>query len=274
MLKERTFSAVIMAVVFIAALTLLPWVGFVIFAAAVFLVGAWEWANLSGLVPKWQRAVFVMCIAMAAFAIAQMTQWTQDNQLLTQVLVAACIWWAVALLWVQGYPSSTVLWQSPVVKAVIGFFVLIPAWLATIYLHQLEQGLRFIFIVVLAVACADIGAYFFGRRFGKRKLKATVSPGKSWEGVWGGVFVAGILAFLLSLISSPPYFYTPFIVIMPIALVSVLGDLLESMFKRHAGLKDSGSILPGHGGVLDRIDGLVAAVPVYTILLISTGWGH
>lgn len=274
MLKQRVISAVAMAAVFLCALLFLPWVGFVVFSGAVFLIGAWEWANLSGFESKLSRLTYPVAIAFIALGLGHYCAWAMDVARLKQILIAGCCWWALALLWVQGYPSSAVLWKSRAVRAVIGAPVLVPAWLASIYLHQLESGIFYIFIVVIAVACADVGAYFFGRAWGRRKLMVSVSPGKSWEGVWGGVFVTTLLAIVLAFVCDPPLFYTPLLVVIPVSLVSVLGDLLESMLKRERGIKDSSRILPGHGGVLDRVDGLVAAVPVFTLLLIETGWGH
>jgi phosphatidate cytidylyltransferase len=120
---------------------------------------------------------------------------------------------------------------------------------------------------VLLVAAADIGAYFAGRRFGRRKLAPTVSPGKSWEGVVGGLAAVSLLAAIFALLRDVSLVLV-LALALPAALASVVGDLLESMLKRFRGIKDSGSILPGHGGVLDRIDGLVAAVPVFTLAII------
>lgn len=273
MLKLRVISALVMAAVFLCALLFLPWVGFTVFTGVVFAVGAWEWAKLSGFNSLFAKAGYVVIVIVSAVLLAYFSAWTSDISLFKPMLLVACTWWALALLWVQTYPASAILWRPRFIRALIGGLVIIPAWLSAIYLHKLNHGVMFICIVVLAVACADIGAYFFGRAFGKRKLMINVSPGKSWEGALGGVLVASCFAAIIAFTCDVPHFYTPFILIVPIAFVSVLGDLLESMFKRHRGVKDSGCILPGHGGVLDRVDGLVAAIPLFTLLLIESKWG-
>jgi phosphatidate cytidylyltransferase len=151
---------------------------------------------------------------------------------------------------------------------VAGLLVLVPAWLALVRLHAIAPNLM-LFLLLLVVA-ADVGAYFGGRTFGKHKLAPQVSPGKTWEGVYGGLIAGALLAvigvfwFRMSI--------APFIALCVVVVIaSVIGDLTESLFKRHAGLKDSGSLLPGHGGVLDRIDSVTAAAPLFLIGLERLG---
>ena len=129
-----------------------------------------------------------------------------------------------------------------------------------------------VLMVVLLVAAADIGAYFTGRAIGRRKLAPEVSPGKSWEGVAGGAVFAVLLAVTFNIILRGDAWLSLFIIVVPTALFSVVGDLLESMVKRYRGVKDSSHLLPGHGGVLDRIDGLVAAAPVFALAFMSSHW--
>lgn len=126
-------------------------------------------------------------------------------------------------------------------------------------------------LIVAVVACADIGGYFAGRRWGKRKLAPAVSPGKTWEGFLGGVCFNFLLSLVVWGLVGGNYFML-LAIILPASLASVLGDLFESMLKRHRGIKDSSALLPGHGGVLDRVDGLTAAAPVFALALLSTGW--
>jgi len=154
----------------------------------------------------------------------------------------------------------------------MGWLVLIPPWLACIYLKQSENGSWLILMLVLLVAAADIGAYFSGRALGKHKLAPRVSPGKTWEGVAGGLLFVFLVALLLKLSFGLREWQALMIVMLPAALVSVVGDLLESMLKRYRGIKDSSQLLPGHGGVLDRIDGLVAAAPVFSLSIMISGW--
>ena len=143
------------------------------------------------------------------------------------------------------------------------------AWQSLVYLCLQASGRQLLLFVVIAVVAADVGAYFAGRRFGKTKLAPGVSPGKSWEGVLGGL-LAVLLASLLFDYWQPGLIGSTFALLgvaIAVAMASVLGDLFESLVKRTRGVKDSGSILPGHGGVLDRIDGLLAALPVFVFSL-------
>jgi len=148
---------------------------------------------------------------------------------------------------------------------------LVPAWIGLFFIRSHDQGSWLVLLLVAIVACADIGAYFAGKRFGRHRLAATVSPGKSWEGFVGGLFASVIFALIVGQVWAPTERLWLLALVAPTALVSVVGDLLESMVKRHRGVKDSGLILPGHGGVLDRVDGITAAVPVFALTLLITG---
>ena len=187
------------------------------------------------------------------------------------LLIVACAWWALALLLVQGYPSSAILWGHPVLRLLMGVLVLVPTWLALVYVRFQPQGAWLVVMIAAIVASADIGGYFTGRKFGKRKLAQAVSPGKTLEGFAGGLVSNLILGAIIAYLSGSNICLLLAIVI-PTSLFSVLGDLLESMVKRHAGVKDSGVILPGHGGILDRVDSITAAAPVFALALLASGW--
>jgi phosphatidate cytidylyltransferase len=277
MLKKRIITAVCLATIFIGSLFFLPFVWFACFIGASLLVAAWEWASLCGFISAYQRLAYCVAgalLAMLAGAYVGLLSipYLPVGSDVSHVFVVAAAWWAVALLWVQGYPSSAILWGSQWMRAVIGFLVLIPSGLALVFLHLQPQGAWYILLVFFVVAVADIGAYFSGRAFGRRKLAKNVSPGKSWEGVMGGLLACILFVFLMAMVVDPSAWLLLLLIVIPTALVSVLGDLLESMVKRHCGVKDSGHILPGHGGVLDRIDGLTAALPIFVLALIATGW--
>ncbi len=179
-------------------------------------------------------------------------------------LYASLGWWALALLWIAVAPASVNRGRA----AVAGLFALVPVWLALVRLHA--QGPQLMLFLLLLVVAADIGAYFAGRALGKHKLAPRVSPGKTWEGVGGGLVAAALMAaFGVWWFSMDT---VPFMALcILVAIASVVGDLTESMFKRHAGLKDSGTLLPGHGGVLDRVDSVTAAAPVFLIGLERLG---
>ncbi|WP_075186723.1 phosphatidate cytidylyltransferase [Teredinibacter haidensis] len=272
MLKQRVYTAVALVVPFITILFLGSWLHFTCLAGVVVGLAAWEWAGLAGLKTPLSRAVFTAFIALSGALIGWFLQWTEHHQNLQTLLIAASIWWAVALLWVQGYPSSAIIWGSTPVRLVMGWFVLVPAWLALVYLRSEPAGSWLVLMAVFTVAAADIGAYFTGRAFGRTKLAKNVSPGKTWEGVVGGLCFALALGAVANVVIIHGNWLALVAVILPTALVSVLGDLLESMVKRHQGVKDSGALLPGHGGFMDRIDGLVAAAPIFALAVLSTQW--
>ena len=270
MLKQRVITALVLAAVLLGALFGLNASWFSVFAGAVILVASREWAHLSGV---GRLGANLYTVGMAALLAGLFVALGFDRQVvnldwLLFLLLSGCSWWAVALLWVQGYPSSAILWGSRAIRLAMGIFVLVPAWLSLSWLAGLDAGHWLILVVLLTVACADIGAYFSGRAFGRRKLAPQVSPGKTLEGFAGGVLlvlivIAGVIAVTPSQ-HSLALEWT--IVVVATVLASVLGDLLESMVKRHRGVKDSGRLLPGHGGVLDRLDSLTAALPVFGLM--------
>ena len=277
MLKQRIITAVVIVAALLAAMAYLSAGQPSLLFAGIVLVAAWEWADLSDLRPQVARLAYVLAIgALIASVYALMgdvASWS--TAALQELFVAACVWWAVALLWVKGYPVSAGLWGSRPVRIVMGVAVLLPTWLALSYLRNLPNGAWLLLMLVALVAIADIGAYFFGRRFGKAKLAPAVSPGKSWAGFWGG------LACSVSFMAALWYFWPggmpvslPAMLVLAAitSLASVLGDLLESMVKRHRGIKDSSQLLPGHGGVMDRVDSLTAASPGFALGLMSVGW--
>ena len=278
MLKKRIITAVCLVTVFLLDLLLLPSAWFYSLVALVILVAAWEWSDLSGFTHKCQRIAYCALALLASIGLLHFVgvsngfsypKLNADNVL--TVLTTAGVWWAIALLWIQGYPSSAVLWGSRWIRLVMGLFVLLPCLVGIFYLYQQPFGTWLILWVAAIVSTADIFAYFSGRAFGRRKLAKEVSPGKSWEGVMGGVLACIVLAFAVSYFADKNLLLT-LLIVVPTAFSSVLGDLLESMVKRHRGIKDSGSILPGHGGVMDRIDGLTAAIPIFALALaISNG---
>lgn len=276
MLKQRVITALVLAIIFIVALFGLPAGYFSFFVGAIVLIGAWEWACLAGFPARWQRALYALFILvvllLASFYLGFEGEASPnlDADAIRELLIAGCIWWAIALLLVQGYPSSALLWGHKILRLLMGLLVLIPTWVALVYVRQQEAGAWLVLLLMLIVAMADSGGYFAGKRFGKHKLASAVSPGKTWEGFAGGFIANCVLALILSLTLELGLLLM-LVLVVPTSLVSVLGDLLESMLKRHAGIKDSGTILPGHGGILDRVDGVTAAAPVFALALLASG---
>ncbi|MEH6466238.1 MAG: phosphatidate cytidylyltransferase [Porticoccus sp.] len=277
MLKQRVITAIVIAVVFLLALFSLSPYSFSLAVAVVVIYAAWEWSDLSGISGLPLRlaytAVLAVLLAVVAYILGLPTEGSIQLAPGRSLLMTMVPWWAIALLWVQGYPSSAILWGSCWVRGIMGFLVLVPTWSALVILIHSAQGQWMILLVVMIVALADIGAYFSGRHFGKHKLAQSVSPNKTWEGLLGGIVVNVVVVLLIGAIlklDSHTWGLLA-VMIMITVLASVLGDLLESMVKRHRGIKDSGNILPGHGGILDRVDSLTAALPVFTLIYIYSG---
>ncbi|MDX2350711.1 MAG: phosphatidate cytidylyltransferase [Porticoccus sp.] len=277
MLKQRIVTAIVIAGVFLLALFSLNPYLFSLATAVVVIYAAWEWSDLSSISGIPLRLVYTAALAVllvvAAYVLGLSVEGSIELDPGRSLLMTMVPWWAIALLWVQGYPSSAILWGSCWVRGVMGFLVLVPTWSALVILIHSTQGEWVILLVVMVVAFADIGAYFSGRHFGKHKLASSVSPKKTWEGLLGGVVVNVVVVILLGAmlkLDSRTWVLLAMMIMITV-LASVLGDLLESMVKRHRGIKDSGSILPGHGGVLDRVDSLTAALPVFTLMFIYSG---
>ncbi|MGI4838618.1 MAG: phosphatidate cytidylyltransferase [Janthinobacterium lividum] len=269
MLKQRIITALILLPIALCGFFLLDGGKFSLFIGVVVTLGAWEWARLAGFEGQGARCVFAAVVAVL------LTILHHAPVLAPWVLAAAVAWWALATRLVLTYPTSAEHWKGSVRRLVIGLLVLLPAWQGLVYIKALPLGNWLILAVMVLVWGADVGAYFTGRAFGKRKLAPQVSPGKSWEGVYGGLAVC----LLVTLVVGLTYHFTArqllgaLVAAAIVVFISVVGDLTESMFKRRAGIKDSSNLLPGHGGVLDRIDSLTAAIPVFAVLLWIAGWG-
>lgn len=272
MLKQRVITGTLLAAGALLAITLLPPLVLVLALALVMLLACWEWSDLAALENRLARGAY--CV-VAACAIAGLLVLTQpfDNlpnlNAVRMVLIVAALWWGVALALVKTFPRSAPFWNATAVRLLMGLLVLLPAWLGLAYLRAQPNGEWKIVFLLGLVAAADIGAYFSGSAFGKRKLAPTVSPGKSWEGFWGGLALSMVLALVVWrwYWDSLPLLAWLLVVAFTV-LASVLGDLLESMIKRQRGVKDSGNLLPGHGGVLDRLDSISAAAPIFALGLL------
>jgi phosphatidate cytidylyltransferase len=261
MLRQRIITALALAAVALLVIFLLPHSAMMVVLALLVIAGAWEWSAFPGFTSHSGRLAYVAFVALGVAAV-----WFvgRNGAELDVVLYAAVVWWLIALIWVVAVPGNV----NGTSAGIAGLFVLVPAWLALVKLH--EHGPKLMFFLIVLVVAADVGAYFSGRRFGRNKLAPRVSPGKTWEGVYGGIIGAALVSVVGAYWFSVPA--APFILLSLAAVVaSIVGDLTESLFKRHAGVKDSGNILPGHGGVLDRVDSVTAAAPVFLIGLERLG---
>ena len=283
-MKQRIITALIIAPLAIAAIFFLPFKFFVLFASTLYLLASKEWGGFVAKV-KTSLIIYLFAIILAGtlLLIPLHALWLDGgiNPLIIYCLVIAASWWCLSLLMVISYPKSAKFWaKSKVIKSVMGLCTLIPFFWGTLLLRSIniEQdfyfGAQLLMFVFALVWAADTGAYFCGKNFGKHKLAANVSPGKTIEGFVGGLVSAMIVAYIGSVyfaITNDKLFIF-FVASFVTTCVSALGDLNESIFKREAGLKDSGNLLPGHGGILDRIDSLTAAVPVFSIFYLL--WLH
>jgi phosphatidate cytidylyltransferase len=271
-LRQRIITAIVMAVVVLAAIFTLPSPWFAGFVTVVVAVGLWEFSNFAALRSVPGR----MAYCIASLAVLAVMGWgtavwaTPHVEAIGQVLILAGIWWCLASALVVSYPATGAYWNSVWQRAAMGWLTLLPAWLAFIWLHAQADGAWLLLFVVALVASADIGAFFAGTRYGHRKLAPRVSPGKSWEGLAGGLASSFVLVLLVWVLFWRERFALPQLlgVAAVTVVASVFGDLFESMLKRERGVKDSSALLPGHGGFMDRLDSLSAAVPVFALGLL------
>lgn len=279
MLLQRVLTALLLAPIAIALILLLPPAGFAAVVAALFLDGWWEWTALAGMRNRAARGV-AMIVGAALFALLWMARFSFVIPLLAAIGV---VWWLVVCLWLRHFAfGAAPTRENRAMKLLAGLLVIFPAWAAALLIHGLVKsdhlwpppiGHAWVLLALLIVWAADIGAYFSGRAFGKRKLAPMISPGKTWAGVYGafvgGAITAGVGGFILHV---PAATLVGLVVVAVFTVAaSVVGDLLESLMKRHAQVKDSGNLFPGHGGLLDRTDSVFAALPVFAIGMLLLG---
>ena len=265
MLKTRILTALVIAPIALWGLFYLSAPNFKWFLLVILLVSGWEWANFARFQPL-GRVVYASVLGALFFV---------SSDLLALWLGAAMVWWIIALWLIVKYPVQSARWQRPDVIGLIGIVTLIPCGLSLLRLKAQSDAATLVLLLFILIWAADIGAYFVGRRFGQKKLLPNVSPGKSVEGLAGGLVIAVIAGFG-TLQMMPPVDGRGLgqggwlLLFVGIGLISVLGDLTLSMFKRSRGIKDSSQLLPGHGGFLDRLDSLFSAAPVYCGVLYLT----
>jgi len=263
-LRARIVTALLLAALVIVVLVWMPpEVAVAMIAVAIFAAG-YEWAGFARLQSVPARLAYAAAVLLVLTGAEMLAA---DPRRLTDILRIAAVWWLIAFVWLALRAQS----GGRLAAAVVGFLVLVPAGIGLSHLVTLQpHGQLLLLYLLVLIAAADVGAYFGGRTFGRRKLAPQVSPGKTWEGFAAGMLAAGTVAVAGAFIFDMAFWPWLFLCEL-VALVSVVGDLTESMFKRHVGLKDSGKLLPGHGGVLDRIDSLTAAAPTFLLGLLALG---
>lgn len=278
MTRTRVIAALVMAPFAIAAVLLLPTPWLVAAAAVVFLGGLWEWLRLAGVEDGVARASLLVANLLLILALvwASASDPTGSLVLLKLFSVAAVIGWLLVVIWLRhpsfGAGNDA---RARVVKMTAGTLVIVPAWCALALIHAGEpHGHRWLLVALAIVWAADTGAYFAGRRFGKRKLAPRISPNKTVEGLLGGIALAVLVGVAAAPLAGASVTQLPLVALVAFlsAAFSVVGDLFESLLKRQAGAKDSGNLIPGHGGLLDRLDGVLAALPVFAVGQIWLGF--
>ena len=275
MTRTRVLAALVMAPLAIAAILFLPTPWLALLAAVVFLGGLWEWLRLSDVEDTLARTVLLVLNLLLMVAMVWASQ-TPSGGSLVLFQLAATIgvgWWLLAALWLRAYDfGSDHDNGARVAKLAAGTLAIVPAWCALALIHaQKPNGHFWLLLALLLVWAADTGAYFAGRHFGGkifgRKLAPRISPNKTIEGVIGGLLLSVAIALAGALLIGTKAAQLPAVALVAVVVVlfSVVGDLFESLLKRHAGVKDSGNLIPGHGGLLDRMDSVLAALPVFVL---------
>lgn len=281
MLKQRVLTAIVLLVALYVVTAWLPPVYFAIFLTLALVPALLEWARLMGLV-RWSAklvwlALFGALLGLCMWALQSGTE-ASGRAGLIWLNAAALGFWLLVFWLIHQYPAGQARWSAVWQIGAMGIACLLPTWVGLYYLKAWAPSGVLVFTLIALVSVVDIGAYFTGRAWGRSKLAPALSPNKSWAGFWGGVaccvaLSAALLTGLQAATGRLPLSLWALLILATVlmAVVSVVGDLFESMLKRHRGIKDSGRILPGHGGVLDRIDSLVAATPVFVLAILLLG---
>lgn len=290
MLLHRIISALILIPLVVLALFFLPMAWYCTFLVVIIGLSAFEWTQFAALTSALSRYFYTLFFVMMALLFLFFFFFMPESRsvLIPALLYLGLAWWILATILVLTYPKSALFWsRSKGLITLFGLFTLMPFFVAMIQLRlQLPmmsekmnlmldyRGGLWVLSVLVLIWATDTGAYFAGRALGKHKMAPAVSPKKTIEGLMGGLILALIIAALIyfctdlfAQVDCAVYFTCAFFAIV----ISVLGDLTESMFKREAKIKDSGKLIPGHGGILDRIDSVVAAIPVFVALFYLMG---
>ena len=264
-LKKRVITALILAPTAISLVLLIPTFGWAIVTAVLCLLALWEWSRLSGLRDRRVRGVL-----LALYLTAMGLLWIyRGSTIYWALMIAGALWWLVAIFWLRHFSyGAAPTPENTRIKLLVGLLMVLPAWTALVELHQGQPyGHFWALLAIMLVWAADTSAYFTGVRFGKTKLAPHISPGKTREGALGGLIGAGLTVLVGGwLLGVHGWMLLPLLILGLLSVsFSIIGDLFESLIKRHANVKDSGAMFPGHGGVFDRLDAIFAAMPVFVI---------
>ncbi|MGN6518799.1 MAG: phosphatidate cytidylyltransferase [Dokdonella sp.] len=263
MLKQRTLTALVLAPLAVAMILLLPTAGFATVIAAMSLQAMWEWTRLAGVASTTARIAFVAANTLLLFLLWHL----RATPYAGYVIGAGVAWWLLSLFWLRHFSyAAAPTRENALLKLAAAELAVLPAWLAFVQLHgAVDRGHQWALLVIILVWAADTGAYFAGKRWGTTKLAPRISPNKTRAGAYGALALAGAVALVGGWLLDERG--AALLALLALALVtvlaSILGDLIESLLKRQANVKDSGTLFPGHGGLLDRVDSVFSAVPVF-----------
>ncbi|MGK0296905.1 MAG: phosphatidate cytidylyltransferase [Gammaproteobacteria bacterium] len=272
MLKQRVLTALLLVPVMLIGVLYIKTSGLAAFLGVIVSIGAWEWTKFAEI----KRVIFRICYVAVVVVALSVSFYFKEEPWSIFVTYIGALWWLIAFASIVAVEKKLYTFtKSTLITLFIGLLVLVPAWQSIILIHGRTAGdgpMQLIFLLLL-IWTADISAYFTGRKWGNKKLSPTISPGKTWQGAIGGIIACFFLALIFG-IKTQLHVYDIIIFLTLTSLtvmVSIIGDLFESLMKRRVNLKDSGNLLPGHGGVLDRIDSLSAAAPFFLTTMLLTG---
>ncbi|GAB5498911.1 MAG: phosphatidate cytidylyltransferase [Pseudohongiellaceae bacterium] len=281
-LKTRVITAIILLLGLVAVAMFLPPLPFALIIGGIVMMAAWEWTGFIGLPDPVARLPYMLSILLALVGSWLLLGIEPDNADINRlasatVLTLGLLFWLLAFMLLRGYPDNTRKWNNRSGIALMGLMALVPTWVGIVQLKYLMPEGWLVLGLIVMVAAVDVGAFFAGTAFGHTKLAEKLSPNKSWEGVWGGLFTCfclgllltwGLHRFLMPLTGSQMLALV--LLSLTVTFFGVTGDLVESMLKRNRDIKDSGALLPGHGGLLDRVDGLMAVTPAFVLTVLLT----
>jgi len=265
MLNQRTITGLVLAPIGIAAVLLLPTWALAAFTSMTVLVAMWEWTRMSGFTSRPMRSAVVALVALVLVGL----WFLRDHAVIWYLIAAGGAWWIVAFVWLRNFSfGAAPTRENAALKLAAGLLATLPAWVALTKLHgDPRGGPGWTLLAMMLVSVADTAAYFAGRRYGKAKLCPQISPNKTIAGAYGALASGAILSTIGGwLLHVRGLAWVALVVLALVTVIaSIIGDLFESLVKRQAGVKDSGTLFPGHGGMFDRLDGMFAALPVFAL---------
>ncbi len=265
MLNQRTITGLVLAPIGVAIVLLLPTGALAAITALTVLVGLWEWTRMAGFASRPARSATVAIVALLLVAL-----WSMRNEPVIWYLIATGVaWWFLAAFWLSHFSfGAAPTRENAAIKLAAGLLATLPAWVGLNKVHSEPQhGAAWALLAFMLIFGADTAAYFAGKRFGNVKLAPQISPNKTRAGAYGALAYGGVLAAIAGWLLGLRGLALVALILLALVTViaSILGDLFESLIKRQAGVKDSGTLFPGHGGMFDRLDGAFAALPVFAL---------